>query len=99
MSDTLLGSPTPALFSAQTLNWYFEFTTRSVTTKLVSFTGSELTFLHCVLVVSLHSTVYPRIGLPPSDSGGVHFTVISVESILETIGIAGEFGGSEIKIK
>ena len=68
---SLHGSPTPALFSAATLNSYSCFGVRSVTLSLVSFTGTLFTLVQVSLPGSLFSMVYPVILPPPSSFGGV----------------------------
>ena len=46
------------------------------------------------LPVSFFSTVYPIIGLPPSDFGGVHDTVMEVAWMSATSGVPGAPGTS-----
>lgn len=90
--DTSLGLPTPAAFSALTLNSYFLSSDRSLTLKVVSLIGARLTGTQRPTGHSLFSTMYPVTVLPPSDAGGSHDRVIDDGVISETEGGLGASG-------
>ena len=76
-------SPTPTAFWAATRNKY------SVPcVSLLAVSSSDLvssTFVHAFLLVGRISTMYPVMGLPPSNSGGSHLSpaVLSVHPVID----------------
>lgn len=91
---SLLGSLGPALFRAITLNWYSPFSFRFFTVNVRSVTVSLVTGPNLVLYLSLDSTMYSVIGLPPSESGAVHERVTEVGVMLDAFGTPGALGSS-----
>ena len=75
-------SPTPTAFWAATRNRY------SVPcVSLLAVSSSDVvssTFVHAFLLVGRISTMYPVMGLPPSNSGGSHLSpaVLSVHPVI-----------------
>ena len=96
-SDGSLNGPVPALLIAATWNSYSLLSIKSLTVSVVSETESLTAFVHLVEEVSFFSMIYPVIGLPPSNSGGVHETVICVLSTDVTSGLPGASGTSIYK--
>lgn len=65
----LRGLLSPVLFSAKTLNSYSVASMRPPMVNCLSFERSLLHFFQALSPACLNSIQYPRISLPPSDSG------------------------------
>ncbi len=90
--DGELGGPCPILFSAMIRNSYSLSSMRSVTVRVSSVMRSLEAFIHLALEVKRRSTVYPRMGEPPSSVGGFHVTVVWSLKTSVTSGASGAPG-------
>ena len=91
-SVDLVGALVPAALQAITRNWKAPVVLRSWTSSLVSLIGWVLTGTQRVLKRSARSTMYPVIGLPPSEDGGVQLTVMDLAPMLVIFGSPGADG-------